>query len=355
MFKTAIIGCGVIGPCHANALKKTPSIQLGAVVDIVPERAEKMGRDYGVPWFTDFKKVLRRKDIDFVSICTPSGTHGDIAIAAARAGKHVICEKPMDVTPQRCDQMIAAFQKSGTTYGGIFQHRFAADTRKARAAVLAGRLGRMALASAAMPWWRTQEYYDSGDWRGTWKLDGGGCLMNQGVHGIDLLAWLAGPIKSITARTALRCHERIEVEDVAIAVVEFQSGALGAILGTTDAYPGGSCRHQFLGDNGSIMLKDDSVDFWKLRDEEQAVGGAAPAAAAAQPDSVGAASDPAALAGDGHALNIEDIASAAREGRQPILHAEEHKKAVEIICAIYKSAQTGKTVQLPLKRFKPKA
>jgi len=354
MFKTAIIGCGVIGPCHANALKKTPSIQLGAVMDIVPERAEKMGRDYGVPWFTDLKKVLRRKDIDFVSICTPSGTHGDIAIAAARAGKHVICEKPMDVTPQRCDRMIAAFQKSGTTYGGIFQHRFAADVRKARAAILAGRLGRLALASATMPWWRSQPYYDSGDWRGTWKLDGGGCLMNQGVHGIDLLAWMAGPIKSITARTALRCHERIEVEDVAIALVEFQSGALGAILGTTDAYPGASCRHQFLGDTGSIMLLDDNVDLWKLRDEEQAAGQPA-SAAAARPESVGAASDPAALAGDGHALNIEDIASAAREGRAPILHAEEHKKAVEVICAIYKSAQTGKTVELPLKRFKPKS
>ena len=174
MFKSAIIGCGNIGPTHAAAYQETKEIQLAAVVDLVPEKAEKLGKQYNVPWHTDAQKVLRDKKIDFIDVCVPSGHHGDIAIAAARAGKHVISEKPMDVTPQRCDRMIQAFRKRGVTYGGIFQHRFADDTRRAKAAIDAGRLGRLTLLTCSTPWWRTQGYYDSGDWaaRGRWTAAG---------------------------------------------------------------------------------------------------------------------------------------------------------------------------------------
>jgi len=361
MFKAAVVGVGGIGPHHCKCYQSTKEIRLAAVVDIVPERAEKAGKQFGVPYFTDVTKVLRSKDIDFIDVCVPSGLHGDIIIKAVRAGKHVISEKPQDVTPQRCDRIIKAVRESGRTYGGIFQHRFADDSQRLKAAIDAGRLGRITLAICSTPWWRTQEYYDSGDWRGTWKLDGGGALMNQGVHAIDLLMYLCGPVKTVFARTALLAHERIEVEDVAVATVEFQGGALGVIHGTTAAFPGSAVRHELLGTKGMVYLDNDKATLWKLQDEieaaktaEAAPAGAPAAGAAAAAVSAGAAADPLALSGDIFVRNIDDIARAAREGRDPLVSVEQHKNAVEVICAIYKSAQTGKPVALPLASFKPK-
>jgi UDP-N-acetyl-2-amino-2-deoxyglucuronate dehydrogenase len=354
MFKSAVVGLGNIGPHHCKCYQSTREIQLGAVVDVNAERAERYGKDFGVPWFTHAGDVLKREDIDFIDLCIPSGHHGDLAIAAAKAGKHVISEKPMDVTPQRCDDIIKAFRKSKTVFGGIFQHRFADDSRRTKAAVDAGRLGRLTFVGCSTPWWRAQEYYDSGDWRGTWKLDGGGCLMNQGVHAIDLLLWICGPVKSIFARTALLAHQKIEVEDVAVATVEFENGALGVISGSTASFPGSAVRHVVTGTAGMINLSDDQATIWQLKDElgAQPQGGGAAATAAA---TVGAADDPAAVSTDIFVRNIDDIARAAREGRQPLVSAEEHRKAVECISAIYKSAQTGRPVKLPLRRFVPKA
>jgi len=349
MLKSAIIGCGNIGPHHAHCYKQTREMRLAAVVDIVPERAQKLAAAHGVPWFTDVREVLKRKDIDIIDVCVPSGLHGEIAIAAAKAGKHCLSEKPLDVTPQRCDQIIRAFKKSGTTLGGIYQHRFADDSGRAKAAIEAGRLGHITLATCSTNWWRTQEYYDSGDWRGTWKLDGGGCLMNQGIHAIDLLVWLAGPVRSVTARTALLGHERIEVEDVAVATVEFASGALGIIQGTTTVFPGAAVRHEIMGTDGMIYLEDDKATLWQLRDEIEAGKKGAVTAVAA---GAGAATHWSNLSSDIFVRCMDNFARAVREGKPPLVTGEEHKKAVEIICAIYQSAQTGKPVKLPLKRFR---
>jgi predicted dehydrogenase len=320
------------------------------VVDEAEDRAAALGGEFGVPSYTRMEEVLARADIDFIDICTPSGMHADAAIAAAKAGKHCLCEKPLDITPQRCDKMIAAFAKSGTMLGSVFQHRFADDVRQTKTAIDDGRFGRITLATCSTPWWRTQEYYDSGAWRGTWKFDGGGALMNQSIHAIDLLVWLAGPIKTITARTALLAHERIEVEDVAVAVCEFESGALGVIQGTTAAYPGWGVRHEIMGTDGTAYLVNDKIDLWKLRDEE---GAEKPAAAASRRAGTGAASDPKALADILFTRNFDDIARAAREGTAPCVSGIEAKKSVEVICAIYQSARTGKPVSLPLKEFNP--
>ena len=350
MFKAAIIGCGTIGKLHAKAYRDAKEIQLAAVVDEAEDRAAALGGEFGVPSYTRMEEVLARADIDFIDICTPSGMHADAAIAAAKAGKHCICEKPLDITPQRCDKMIAAFEKSRTTLGGVFQHRFADDVRKTRAAIDDGRFGRITLATCSTPWWRTQEYYDSGAWRGTWKFDGGGALMNQSIHAIDLLVWLAGPIKTVTARTALLAHERIEVEDVAVAVCEFESGALGVIQGTTAAYPGSGVRHEIMGTGGTVYLVNDKIELWKLRDEESAEK---QPAAASRRAGTGAAGDPKALAGILFTRNFDDIARAARAGTAPCVSGPEAKKSVEVICAIYQSARTGKPVSLPLKKFHP--
>jgi len=353
MFTSAIIGCGNIGPTHAKAYADAKEIRLAAVVDIVPERAEALGLGFGVPFYTDLADVLARDDIDFIDVCVPSGLHGDVLIAAADAGKHAITEKPLDVTPQRCDEIIAAFKRSGTTLGGIYQHRFADGTRRTKAAVDAGRLGRITLAHCSTPWWRTQGYYDAGDWRGTWELDGGGALMNQAIHAIDLLVWFCGSVRSVTARTALLAHERVEIEDVAAATVEFQSGALGVIQGTTAAYPGDSVRHEVMGTDGMVYLEDDRIALWRLRDEIER-GVSAKETPAQTHEGTGASSDPLAVSSNVFTRNIDDIARAARERSVPLVSAEQHRLAVEVVCAIYASAQTGQPVELPLRAFTPK-
>ncbi len=354
MFKSAVVGCGIIGKARVKAYAECREIELAAVVDTDPERAEALGKEAGVLHYTDLETVLDRKEIDFIDICAPSGMHADIAIAAARAGKHCICEKPLDVTPQRCDEILAAFQESGTTLGGVFQHRFANDVQKTKAAIETGRFGHLTLGHCSTPWWRTQAYYDSGAWRGTWKLDGGGAMMNQSIHAVDLLVWLVGPMKRITAKTALLAHEHIEVEDTAVAVCEFENGALGTIQGTTAAYPGSGVRHEIMGTDGTAHLTDDRIDLWRLRDEEQPEDeGTREPAAERTGAAAGAASDPAALTTDIFSRNIDDVARAAREGKEPCVSGREAKRAVEVICAIYKSARTGKPVTLPLKTFKP--
>ena len=349
MLRSAIVGCGVIGKGHAPAYKGCREIELAAVMDILGDRAASLGKEHGVPAYTKLKDVLKRPDIDFIDVCVPSGLHGDIAIAASKAGKHCICEKPLDVTPQRCDEIIAAFQESGTVLGGIYQHRYHDDVRKLKAALDEGRLGRVTLATCSTPWWRTQAYYDSGDWRGTWKLDGGGALMNQSIHAIDLMLWFAGPVKRVAAYTALLSHERIEVEDVAVAVCEFQSGALGVIEGTTAAYPGAGVQHKVLGDAGMAYLVGDKITLWKLRDEEGREA-APPPSPAAKAD-VGAVGDPTVLSDNLFSRNLDDIARAARTGGRPCVTGTEARKAVEVICAIYQSARTGRQVRLPLREF----
>jgi predicted dehydrogenase len=351
VFRSAIVGCGNIGKGHAKAYQGCKEIRLEAVVDIRHECALDLHEMYDVPCYTWLDQVLEQPGIDFIDVCVPSGQHGDIAIAAARAGKHCIVEKPLDVTPQRCDEIIAAFQQSGTVLGGIYQHRYHDDTRKLKTALDAGRLGRLTLVTCSTPWWRTQEYYESGDWRGTWALDGGGALMNQSIHAIDLLIWFGGPVKRVTAYTALLAHERIEVEDTAVAICEFESGALGIIEGTTAAYPGSGVLHKVMGTGGMVYLTGDKITHWRLRDEEGAAAVEPQARTPAEAVSKGAAADPTALSDNLFSRNLDDIARAARTGGQPCVTGAEARKGVEVICAIYESARTGKEVRLPLREF----
>ena len=350
MLNAVIVGCGTIGKGHARAYQGCREIRLAGVTDIEGDRAAALAKEHDVPAYGSLEEVLGRSDVDVVDVCVPSGTHGDIAIAAAKAGKHCVSEKPLDVTPQRCDEIIAAFDQAGTVLGGIYQHRYADDVRKTKAAIEAGRLGKVTLATCLTPWWRAQEYYDSGEWRGTWELDGGGALMNQSIHAIDLLTWLVGPVKTITARTALLAHERIEVEDVAVSICEFENGALGVINGTTAAYPGSGVRHEIMGTDGTVFFVSDKMHTWKLRDEQER--DAAPAAEATG-EKAGAASDPTVLSDNLFTRNLDDVARAAREGGEPCVTGREAKRAVEIICAIYESARRGGPVEFPLKEFRP--
>ncbi len=348
----AIVGCGVIGPMHAEAIESVPDAQLVAVVDIDLERAQKLASQYDARAYSDLQDMLAREQVDVVNICAPSGLHGELACQAMRAGKHVIVEKPMEITHDAIEEMLRVQQETGVKLAVISQHRFDPASQEVHKLVEEGAFGRLVLGNAIIPWWRSQAYYDSGAWRGTWKLDGGGVLMNQSIHSIDLLQWMMGPVKSVYAYTDTLVH-RMETEDVAVAVLRFANGALGTISATTGAYPGVTTRIEIYGDQGSAIIENDSLSYLYLkRDERGEVGdygasGKTQMRAAEKIESGGAAAqNPAAVPIHGHAVQIADMIRAIREDGTPIIDGYAAKHPVEIILAIYESAHTHKEVTL---------
>jgi predicted dehydrogenase len=294
--------------------------------------------------------MLAREHLQVVTICTPSGMHGEHACQAMRAGCHVIVEKPMEIRREAIEDMLHVQAEQGVKLAVISQHRFDPAVQRVRALVEEGAFGRLVLGNAVIPWWRSQAYYDSGDWRGTWELDGGGVLMNQSIHYIDLLQWMMGPVVGIRAYTDTLVH-RMQTEDVATAVVRFASGALGTISATTGAYPGLEARLQLLGDKGSAEIEGDELTYLHLaRDEQEAAGdyGAGGKVGKIEPGAAGqsAASDPAALSWRSHALQIADMVRAIREDGTPLVDGQAARRPVEIILGIYESARTGKEVTL---------
>ena len=234
----AIVGTGMISEFHARALAEVRGAKFVACYDRAVKRAKQFGKEHGCTVYNSLEELLKDERVDAVSIATPSGAHLEPAVAAAKAGKHVIVEKPLEVTLKRCDRIIAACEKHGVKLATIFPSRFHDSSIKMKRAIEAGRFGRMTLGDAYIKWYRTQEYYDSGAWRGTWALDGGGALMNQAIHTVDLLSWMMGPVAEVQAHTATLAHKRIEVEDVATATLRFANGALGVIEASTAIYPG---------------------------------------------------------------------------------------------------------------------
>ncbi|PTX64949.1 putative dehydrogenase [Melghirimyces profundicolus] len=342
-----IIGAGIICDTHAREIREIKGVRLVAVADIVEEKARTFGEKYAVDWYRDYRDLLKREEIDIVNICTPSGLHGTMAIDAARAGKHVIVEKPMDITLKKADAMLEAFRKSGKKLSVISQHRFDLATQQVKREIEAGSLGRLVLAEAAVNWYRPQAYYDKDAWRGTWELDGGGALMNQSIHTIDLLQYLMGPVESIYARGSTVAHERIEVEDVAVATVKFKNGGLGTMTGTTSAYPGMTTRLELFGTEGSAVIENDRLTHFYLRAKEEG-GKPVNLAEAGQPADETGVSDPAAIPGRSHREQFIDVVRAIREDREPSVNGAEGRKPLEIILAIYQSVKTGREVHLPL-------
>lgn len=346
-----VLGCGVIGPQHAQAITGLPDeAELVAVADTVPERAEKLAATYGCACHGSVADLLARPDLDAVSICTPSGMHAEHAMDALRAGKHVVVEKPVDVQLGVIDALIEVRRSTGLKAAVISQHRFDRASRIVHEAVEAGRFGRLTAGAAQVRWWRSQGYYDSGDWRGTWALDGGGALMNQGIHTLDILQWLMGDITEVCAYTGLLAHERIEVEDVAVGILRFANGALGVLETTTAAYPGLTARIEVHGDRGSAVIDSDALQYFHAASGEQegnAYGASGAGNQAAEILGEGAreagptaGSDPAAL-GNTHRDQIADFIAAVREDREPLVTVEQGRKVVAVILAIYESAREG--------------
>ena len=257
-----IVGCGMIANFHAKAIAELDNAQLVACTDTFTESMQRYAQEHGCKGYASLDEMLADPQVTVVTICTPSGAHREPAVAAAKAGKHVIIEKPLEVTLDRCDAIIDACNESGVVCSTIFPSRFHQSSQALRKAVDEHKFGKLALANAYVKWYRTQEYYDSGAWRGTWKLDGGGALMNQAIHSVDLLAWLMGDVTSITAHTATLAHERIEVEDVAVATLRFASGALGTIEASTAAFPGYLKKIELYGSQGSAVLEEEDITVW---------------------------------------------------------------------------------------------
>ena len=339
-----VIGSGVIGPWHARAIESCEEAELVAVSDSNLDKAKALAANHGgISCYQDYHEMLRNTDLDAVSICLPSGMHGDAAIAAARAGKHILCEKPLEITLEKIDAMIAAARDNKVKLGGIFQWRTYPVSIKARNAVRSGLLGKMVLGDAYLKYYRSQAYYDSAEWRGTWKYDGGGALMNQGVHGIDILLWVMGDVERVFARTAALART-IEVEDTAVAVLKFTSGAFGVIEATTSSNPGEPSTLAFHGEQGTIIMHEGAFLRWAVTDKKDGLAQEQVEMKKIEGESKTGVSDPREIGIRGHIIQVQDMVRAIKEDRDPMVTGESARKSVQLILAIYESSRTGKDV-----------
>ena len=339
-FGVGIVGAGTIGAVHAGALDELQDARLVAVAEAREVTGRKLAETHGAQWHAGLGELLARPDVDVVVICTPSGLHPDQAVAAARAGKHVITEKPMATTLEGADRMIHACKEAGVTLTVIFQYRFNRDALRLKRAVEAELFGRPVLGNAFVHWLRTQAYYEErGGWRGTWALDGGGALMNQSIHAVDLLQWILGPVESICGYAETLAHD-IEAEDTASVALRFASGALGTIQGTTSAHRDSPLRIEIRGTEGSATLEGSRLTVWQPGREEVILS-------ARDRESLPESQENEPL-GAAHRRQLEEIFAALREGREPPIPGEEARKAVEIVLGIYRSAASGERVTFPL-------
>lgn len=354
----AIVGCGIIGLNHARAIARNPSLTITALVDAVPAAASALAdqvvSELGIERPAEYQTLpaaIAASPVDVVVICTPSGLHVQLAEEALAAGKHVVIEKPLDVSMARARRILELSREAeanGLVVSVISQHRFDPSSVVVAQAAHDGTFGRLTSGIASVAWWRSQDYYDSGQWRGTWELDGGGAVMNQGVHTVDLLVWFLGRPVEISAQTALLAHGRVEVEDIAVATVRFESGALAVIHATTAAYPGLSVRLHVHGDRGSAIIDDDQLEYFGAADPAAFdPSGASVVNRAAELVPVGEL-----RGGDrgpdqfivGHLRQYGDIVSAILDGRAPGVRVEDAFVSLAVVRAVYLSATLGRPV-----------
>ncbi|GAA3413820.1 Gfo/Idh/MocA family protein [Paenibacillus hodogayensis] len=330
----AVVGLGR-GQTHIHALLRAEGAELLAVCDKNKETAERSAAQHGVDAYTDLSELLQRDDIDLVHVCTPSGLHTDMLLQIAESGKHAITEKPLDITLDRIDRALAAFEQRKLQLGCIFQIRLMPAVRHMKQAVESGRLGKLVLANAHIELYRTKEYYEqNGGWRGTWAWDGGGSLMNQAIHTIDLLQWMMGPVQSVIGHTQVSTHQ-IETEDTGVALLKFANGACGTIAGTTSAYPGFGTSLDIFGENGGIGMRNNQISTWKIHGDNMV---------AEEADVIGNAELN--VTSDTTNIQIQDMVDAVRYNRPPLITGKEGRDAVEIVLAIYESARKSKEVWL---------
>lgn len=343
-----IIGGGSIAYFHAKAISAMEGGQLGAVYARNKEKVIAFSKEFNCNYYTELDQLLEDDSIDIVTIATPSGAHLEPAISAARHSKHVICEKPLEVTPDRIQEMIRVCEVENVVLAGIFNRRFNPAMKALKKAVDQSRFGKLTMCDAYIKWFRTQEYYDSGAWRGTWKLDGGGALMNQSIHTIDQLLYLVGDVRRVAATMDCLTHENIEVEDTAVAILEFENGARGVIQGSTSCWSsiGHPAEVHICGNKGSVFMTDESFRVWDF-DESTEDDKWVQDNLMSRSDAGLGANDPKAINFIGHQRNFEDVVNAIETGTEPLITGQEALRAVQLICAIYESAQNeGRWINL---------
>lgn len=331
IYKFGIIGCGMIANIHVSAIQKIESAEVYGVYDPVLERAQEFAAKCGCKVYVSIEEMMADKELDIVNICTPSGTHADLAIVAAKAGKHVVVEKPLAISTEEAKSVVCVQKETGVKICVISQLRFSPGVQALRSAVQQGQLGKLIMGSLSMRYYRSEEYYQNGGWRGKWATDGGGALMNQGIHGLDILCYICGPVVSVRAFFKTLLHD-IEVEDTLCAILEFQNGALGTLEASTAINPGSARRIEIGGTEGSVVLKEDMITEWNAK---------VPAPNREDCWKMDAANDPSAIDAAGHQLQFENLLLAI-EGKEGLLvDAMEGYRMVELINGIYNSARNG--------------
>ncbi len=333
-----IIGAGLIGNFHAKAIKSIKNAKLTCICDTNLEKAQQLSDRYNCIAFSNYSEMLRSGEIEIVTIATPSGTHMQPVIEAAQCGIHVICEKPLEISLDRIDKMIEAHEEAGTKLGGIFNYRYNDTIKHIKEAVYNERFGTITYASIHIPWWRNDDYYKD-SWHGTLKLDGGGALMNQSIHMIDILQYLIGPVESLQGYTATLGHS-IEVEDTAAAVLKFKNKALGVIYGSTASFPGQYRRIEITGTKGTVIQVENSLKVWQFADQTEADEEIIKKFS--QIEGGGGVSDPGAISFEPHSRNIAAFIDSIETSKTFEINGSEARKAVEIILAVYTSAKEGR-------------
>jgi len=344
----AVIGLGM-GKHHCKAIHSAPKAKLVAVCDLDEERLQATASEYDCAAYGSLQEMLTNDDIEVVNVATPSGSHTEVGLQVVAAGKHLIVEKPADIKAPRIVELIAAVEAAGVKAAGIFQSRLDPLNIEIRNAVQAGRLGKMIGVHGHLPWYRKQSYYegDHGSWKGTWAMDGGGSLMNQGVHTVDLLQWIAGRVTSVMGMFGVFGHE-IEAEDQSVALLRFESGALGTLYTTTCAYPGHDQRITIYGSEGSFVKREGALESWRLMADEERTEEADMLSRFGDKAEAGSGSaDPMAVNFNGHTQIIMDMVEAVQQDRDPMITLHSARHAVEIINAVFESGRTGRQIDIP--------
>ncbi|MCC6176152.1 MAG: Gfo/Idh/MocA family oxidoreductase [Chloroflexi bacterium] len=334
-----VIGAGLVGPTHAEAAARAPGGQLIAVCDLVAERAEAVAEQHGAIPLTEVDALLERRDIQIVSICLPTRLHLDVAERAVAAGKHIIVEKPLELSLERADRLLQAARKNNVQVAAIFNRRYIPALKATKRAVEEGLLGDLIAADMYYKSFRTQEYYDDSGWRGTWEVEGGAALINQGIHGVDLLRWVAGAVARVFGYTD-HLRRAIEADDTTAAVARYANGAMGVIQAMTSIEPRLPDRLEYHGTKGSIQLANYRISSWSVPGAESW-----PDAVVAEEETLLASTR--SLESAGHHAQIAEIVAAIRDGRPPAVTGEEGRRSLEVVLAIYESARTGREVSIP--------
>jgi UDP-N-acetyl-2-amino-2-deoxyglucuronate dehydrogenase len=335
--RIGIVGGGNISETHARAARAIPGVEIAAVCGNNKEKVERLAREYGGVPYTDYGKFLAHEAMEMVALGSPSGMHAEQGIAAARRGLHVLTEKPIDITVARADALIAATDKAGVKLGVFFQDRFKPDLRRVKTLLDGGILGKPILAEARVKWYRPPEYYGGSKWRGTTALDGGGALINQGVHTVDLLLWLWGDVTAVQAKMSASLH-KIEAEDTLVALLDFANGAFGTLIATTSVFPGYPRSMELSGSEGTLAIEQDLlVRADLLKPDSSLIGNEAG-------DNNQSAASPTVSDLRGHQAALEDFLRAIETNGQPACNGREGRRSVALVEAIYAAARSGARV-----------